>query len=275
MTATSPRDSDSPCIVSRCAAQDEIRTHPVTAVTPVTALDATAAFSAMAASNASSPSATEAGQSAPSQRLAYTGGPSPPGGVAAYDARCEVIRYMETTPLDSGSSSGTPPPGTNALPPGVGETFDSPPPTPQSPSYSPVPTPEPSPEPEDQAPSQAENEGTASQSPAQLEVANEGATSQSPAQLGVDNEVDNEVDNQERRAIRLALRAEEHLQELFPGTMPTIDAILQWTEWFFLGDYAYKEVDEHALNRIIDHFVQLAHDAMASPAGPSTVQPDL
>ena len=262
MTAPSPRDSDSPCIVSRCAAQDEIRTHPVTAVTPVTALDATAACSATAASNASAPSATEAGHYAPSQRLVHTGGLSPPGGVAAYDARSEVIRYMETTSLDSASTSGAPPPGTDALPPGAGETFDSRPP---SPSYSPVPSPGPSPEPEDQAPPQSGgNEGTASQSPA----------SQSPAQ----HEVDNEVDNQERairRAIRLAAMAEEHLQELFPASVPTFDAIFDWTEFFLLGDYAFKEEDEHALDRILDHFVQLAHDATASTAGSPTERHDL
>ena len=262
MTAPSPRDSDSPCILSRCAAQDRLRTHPVTAVTPVTALDATAACSATAASNASAPSATEAGHYAPSQRLVHTGGLSPPGGVAAYDARSEVIRYMETTSLDSASTSGAPPPGTDALPPGAGETFDSQPP---SPSYSPVPSPGPSPEPEDQAPPQSGgNEGTASQSPA----------SQSPAQ----HEVDNEVDNQERairRAIRLAVMAEEHLQELFPASVPTFDAIFDWTEFFLLGDYAYKEEDEHALDRILDHFVQLAHDATASTAGSPTERHDL
>ena len=157
---------------------------------------------------------------------------------------------------------GAPPPGTDALPPGAGETFDSRPP---SPSYSPVPSPGPSPEPEDQAPPQSGgNEGTASPSPA----------SQSPAQ----HEVDNEVDNQERairRAIRLAARAEEHLQELFPGSVPTFDTILQWTEFFLLGDYAYKEEDEHALDRILDHFVQLAHDATASTAGSPTERHDL
>ena len=176
---------------------------------------------------------------------------------------------MQTTPLDSTAASSGAPPGSDPLPPGAGETFDSQPP---SPSYSPIPSPgpgpSPEPEPEDQAPPQSGghgvHEGTASQLPA----------SQSPAL----HEVDNEVDNQERairRAIRLAVMAEEHLQELFPASVPTFDAIFDWTEFFLLGDYAYKEEDEHALDRILDHFVQLAHDATASTAGSPTERHDL
>ena len=246
-----------------------LRDHPVTGLTPVTALDTTSAFSATAAFAAFaafsfagfaafSSSVAESGQSAPYRRLTYTRAPSPPGDVAAYDARSEVIRYMQTTPLDSAAaSSGAPPPGSDPLPPGAGETFDSQPPSPSySPTPSPGPGPSPEPEPEDQAPPQSGghggHEGTASQSPA----------SQSPAQ----HEVDNEVDNQElaiRRAIRLAVMAEEHLQELFPASVPTFDAIFEWTEFFLLGDYAYKDVDEHALNRILDHFLQLAHGGPA------------
>ena len=164
---------------------------------------------------------------------------------------------MQTTPLDSTAASSGAPPGSDPLPPGAGETFDSQPPSPSySPTPSPGPGPSPEPEPEDQAPPQSGgNEGTASQSPAQ-----------------------HEVDNQERairRAIRLAAMAEEHLQELFPASVPTFDAIFQWTEFFLLGDYAYKDVDEHALDRILDHFVQLAHDATASTAGSPTERHDL
>ena len=98
--------------------------------------------------------------------------------------------------------------------------------------------------------------------------------SQSPAL----HEVDNEVDNQERairRAIRLAVMAEEHLLELFPASVPTFDAIFDWTEFFLLGDYAYKDEDEHALNRILDHFLQLAHDGPASVVGSSSDRMDL
>ena len=176
---------------------------------------------------------------------------------------------MQTTPLDSTAASSGAPPGSDPLPPGAGETFDSQPP---SPSYSPIPSPgpgpSPEPEPEDQAPppsgGHGVHEGTASQLPA----------SQSPAL----HEVDNEVDNQERairRAIRLAVMAEEHLQELFPASVPTFDAIFDWTEFFLLGDYAYKDEDEHALNRILDHFVQLAHDGPASVVGSSSDRMDL
>ena len=39
--------------------------------------------------------------------------------------------------------------------------------------------------------------------------------------------------------------------------MPSFEAILHWTEFFLLGEYAYKDVQLYALERIVEHFVQL------------------
>ena len=59
------------------------------------------------------------------------------------------------------------------------------------------------------------------------------------------------------RAIGLASVAEVRLLEVFPRSMPSFEAILHWTEFFLLGEYAYKDVPCHALERIVEHFVQL------------------
>ena len=108
---------------------------------------------------------------------------------------------------DGASSPGTGP--SDAIPPGVGETFDSRPTSPASPSYSP-----------------------------------ETSDDETP------------IDNHER-AIGLASVAEVRLLEVFPRSMPSFEAILHWTEFFLLGEYAYKDVPVYALERIVEHFVQL------------------
>ena len=59
------------------------------------------------------------------------------------------------------------------------------------------------------------------------------------------------------RAIGLASVAEVRLLEIFPTRMPSFEAILHWTEFFLLGEYAYKDVPCHALEHIVEHFVQL------------------
>ena len=111
----------------------------------------------------------------------------------------------------------------NTVPPGVGETFDSRPASPASPSYSPVASPEVS---------------------------------------------DDDMDHNDR-AIRLASVAEVRLQEIFPASMPSFEAILHWTEFFLLGEYAYKNVTCHALEQIVKHFVQLRRNM-----GPRTAPPE-
>ena len=110
---------------------------------------------------------------------------------------------------DGASSLSAGPP--NTVPPGVGETFDSRPTSPASPSYSPETSPEVS---------------------------------------------DDEMDHDDR-AIGLASVAEVRLLEIFPTRMPSFEAILHWTEFFLLGEYAYKDVPCHALEQIVEHFVQL------------------
>ena len=110
---------------------------------------------------------------------------------------------------DGASSLSAGPPDT--VPPGVGETFDSRPASPASPSYSPEASPEVS---------------------------------------------DDDMDHNDR-AIGLASVAEVRLQEIFPASMPSFEAILHWTEFFLLGEYAYKNVTCHALEQIVKHFVQL------------------
>ena len=110
---------------------------------------------------------------------------------------------------DGASSLSAGPP--NTVPPGVGETFDSRPTSPASPSYSPRTSPEVS---------------------------------------------DDEMDHDDR-AIGLASVAEVRLLEIFPTRMPSFEAILHWTEFFLLGEYAYKDVTCHALEQIVKHFVQL------------------
>ena len=110
---------------------------------------------------------------------------------------------------DGASSLSAGPP--NTVPPGVGETFDSRPTSPASPSYSPRTSPEVS---------------------------------------------DDEMDHDDR-AIGLASVAEVRLLEIFPTRMPSFEAILHWTEFFLLGEYAYKDVPCHALEQIVEHFVQL------------------
>ena len=99
----------------------------------------------------------------------------------------------------------------SAVPPGVGETFDSRPTSPASPSYSPEPSPEPT---------------------------------------------DDEMEHNDR-AIGLASVAEVRLLEIFPTSMPSFEAILHWTETFLLGEYAYKNVTHHAIEQVVEHFVQL------------------
>ena len=44
--------------------------------------------------------------------------------------------------------------------------------------------------------------------------------------------------------------AEVRLQEVFPRSMPSFEAILHWTEFFLLGEYAYKDVPVHALEHV-------------------------
>ena len=114
------------CSRSRSVAHGRPRTHPVTALTPVTALNAFATYPATSFAGTVWPAAAEVGRPPPPPRFAFPGGPSPPGGVAAYDARSEVIRYMEITPLDGASFPGSQPPGIDSPPPGAGpETFNS------------------------------------------------------------------------------------------------------------------------------------------------------
>ena len=113
---------------------------------------------------------------------------------------------------DGASSSGTPPP--SAVLPGEGETFDSKPPSPQSPSYSPE-------------------------------------TSDDETSLSV-----------HERALHLTRTAYPYLQEILSSTVPSFGTIFNWTEWFLLGDYAYKGVDVHAVERIVEHFVLHATDEL-------------
>ena len=129
------------CSRSRSVAHGRPRTHPVTALMPATALDAFATYPATSFAGTVWPAAAEVGRPPPPPRFAFPGGPSPPGGVAAYDSRAEVIRFMETVPLTHAASPGALPPGTDlpldamagAPPPGAFSTLpdvvaDPPPP---------------------------------------------------------------------------------------------------------------------------------------------------
>ena len=121
---------------------------------------------------------------------------------------------------DGASSSGTSPP--SAILPGEGETFDSRPPTPQSPSYSP-----------------------------------EASDDETPLST-------------HERALQLAATAERLLQEILSSTAPSFDTIFNWTEFFLLGNYAYKGVDVHAVERIVEHFVLIVPTESETPPGSST-----
>ena len=146
------------CSRPRSVAHGRPRTHPVTALMPATALDAFATNPATSSAGTVWPAAAEVGRPPPPPRVSFTGGPCPPGGVAAYDSRAEVIRFMETVPLTHAASPGALPPGTDlpldatagAPPPGAFSTLpdvvaDPPPPGAQTapvlglPVYEPMP----------------------------------------------------------------------------------------------------------------------------------------
>ena len=79
------------------------------------------------------------------------------------------------------------------------------------------------------------------------------------------------------RALRLAAAAEARLQESIPRTMPTLNAIMEWTWSALLGDDVHLGDDALAIIRIVNHFKglarpiedELAHSSSASNPGSS------
>ena len=63
--------------------------------------------------------------------------------------------------------------------------------------------------------------------------------------------------------------AEQLLQEILSSTAPSFDTIFHWTEFFLLGNYAYKGVDVHAVERIVEHFVLRVPDESETLPGSS------
>ena len=107
---------------------------------------------------------------------------------------------------DGASSSATSPP--SAILPGEGETFDSRPPTPQSPSYSPE---------------------------ASDEEASDDETSLSTYERALQLTADDETSiRMHERALQLTTTAEQLLQEILSSTAPSFDTIFHWTEFFLL-----------------------------------------
>ena len=128
--------------------------------------------------------------------------------------------------------------------PGEGETFDSRPPTPQSPSYSPE---------------------------ASDEEASDDETSLSTYERALQLTADDETSiRMHERALQLTTTAEQLLQEILSSTAPSFDTIFNWTEFFLLGNYAYKGVDVHAVERIVEHFVLIVPTESETPPGSST-----
>ena len=72
------------------------------------------------------------------------------------------------------------------------------------------------------------------------------------------------------RALQLTRTAYPYLQEILSSTVPSFGTIFNWTEWFLLGDYAYKGVDVHAVERIVEHFVLHATGELETLPGSST-----
>ena len=66
------------------------------------------------------------------------------------------------------------------------------------------------------------------------------------------------------RALRLAAAAEARLQESISRTMPTLNAIVEWTWSALLGDDIHLGGDELAIIRIVNHFKSLVEQTRGS-----------
>ena len=60
------------------------------------------------------------------------------------------------------------------------------------------------------------------------------------------------------RCLRLAAAAHKELESALPGAdCPTLEAVLQYTEFVSLGNWALFESDVHAHGRIMENFLLL------------------
>ena len=57
------------------------------------------------------------------------------------------------------------------------------------------------------------------------------------------------------RCLRLAAAAHKELESALPADCPTLEVVLQYTEYVSLGSWALFEVDAHAHERIMRHFL--------------------
>ena len=62
-------------------------------------------------------------------------------------------------------------------------------------------------------------------------------------------------------AFRFAADVERSLHELYQDATPPIEDIVVYTEWHLRGCYHLREVQEHAVHRIVEHYINLASSA--------------
>ena len=114
---------------------------------------------------------------------------------------------------------------------GGGEEFETPP---ASPSYSPQPS-----------DSEEDEED--------MDVANDVPDE---TEWWTDEQLQQREEEREARCVYLANKAHIELIHALPEDIrPTLDSVLEYTEWVSLGDWHLFESDVHALARIVENFL--------------------
>ena len=96
-------------------------------------------------------------------------------------------------------------------------------------------------------------------------------TTQQPAQQASQQAARQAARHLELSAAELAAEAWASLQLLYdpPFVPPSHEAVLRQAEFFLLGGYHYRHVPEHAIERVVLHFVLKVPAAMEEAAAAS------